>query len=227
MRNYASIPSGFGNMLEDKIKAKYKNQSLFAEKIGVTQATVSRYISGTATPSFNVLQRIAEALDIDLALFNPALHKKQEHHGVLKIPFYYSEVSAGKGISAPGSDHDIIHLDESWFSRQFLVKNSQDLFAVRVKGDSMEPLIQEGDIVIAQKHNSDRTQISSQEIYIVAFNDDFLIKKIQIKSRSIIKLISVNKEYDPLEIDLSEELTSFKIIAKVVGRINIRSFATG
>ncbi|MCL2567107.1 MAG: XRE family transcriptional regulator [Alphaproteobacteria bacterium] len=214
---------GFGEILEQAIKKKYKNQIEFANAIGVTQATVSRYISETATPSFHILHKMSKVLDIDL----PLLYNKSNttipptDNSMVKIPFFYSEVSAGKGLSSLDESPDYLSFDSNWLKNEFMVKNFEDIFSLKVKGDSMEPLIQEGDIVFARKFDNAQNY---QGIYIVCYNSDYLIKKIQFKQKDLVKLISQNPEYDPIEIDLSSESTSFDIVAKVIGRINLKSF---
>ena len=39
----------------------------------------------------------------------------KEKQGIVKIPFYYSEVSAGRGLSSMDSSYDYMFLDENWF----------------------------------------------------------------------------------------------------------------
>jgi SOS-response transcriptional repressor LexA len=215
---------GFGKILEEAIKKKFKNQIDFANVIGVTQATVSRYISETASPSFHILHKMSIALDLDLPLLG-----KPNNIGVVannlndmaKIPFFYSEVSAGLGLASLDQSFDFLHFDANWIKNEFMIKDLKDIFSLKVKGDSMEPIIQEGDIVFAKKFNN---ASSYQGIYIVCYNNDYLIKKIQFKQKNLVKLISQNPEYDPIEINLQDEDISFSIVAKVIGRINLKSF---
>lgn len=215
---------GFGKILEGAIKKKFKNQIDFANAIGVTQATVSRYISETASPSFHILHKMSSVLDLDLPLMKN--HEKSEHNSNLsnnmtKIPFFYSEVSAGLGLASLEQSFDFLYFDANWLKNEFLIKDFKDIFTLKVKGDSMEPIIQEGDIVFAKKFDN---STSYQGIYIVCYNNDYLIKKIQFKQKNLVKLISQNPEYDPIEIDLQDENVSFSIVAKVIGRINLKSF---
>jgi phage repressor protein C with HTH and peptisase S24 domain len=214
------INSKVRGLIEDGMKKKFNNQVEFAKYLGVTQATVSRYLSGNTLPSLSTLKKMANVLGIDLGLINDNYISK-EKQGIVKIPFYYSEVSAGRGLSSMDSSYDYMFLDENWFKNQFLLKNMENIFTLKVRGDSMEPIISEGDIVIAQVH-TDTSNL--QGVYIVSFNDDFLIKKVQFKSRYLVKLISNNPDYDPIEIDLQNPEVNFKIVAKVLGRINIKSF---
>ena len=215
---------GFGKILEEAIKKKFKNQIDFANAIGVTQATVSRYISETASPSFHILHKMSMILDLDLPLSQKNENTKVTSSNpseMAKIPFFYSEVSAGLGIASLDQSFDYLHFDANWLKNEFLIKDLKDLFTLKVKGDSMEPIIQEGDIVFAKKFDN---SASYQGIYIVCYNNDYLIKKIQFKQKNLVKLISQNPEYDPIEIDLQDEDISFSIVAKIIGRINLKSF---
>ena len=118
---------------------------------------------------------------------------------------------------------EILHFESSWFQNQFLLKNLDNIFCVKVKGDSMEPIISEDDILIAQECLESS---NFQGIYIVNYNDDFLVKKIQFKSNLEIKLISSNPDYDPININLDKDSQSFRIIARVVGKISTQSFSS-
>ncbi|MFL1780775.1 Helix-turn-helix transcriptional regulator [Candidatus Hepatincolaceae symbiont of Richtersius coronifer] len=220
-QNTTNGNNNFGQLLELEVKKKFKNQLEFAKQINVTQATVSRYISGQALPSFQVLKKISAILGIDLALINPSEFDKPQNTNIMRIPFFYSEVSAGQGLATLDSSHEYLNFDETWLKNQFIINNTNDVFAVKVKGDSMEPVIQEGDIVFAQKSYND---ITTQGVYIVCYNDDYFIKKIQFKSKNVLKLISSNPDYDPIEVNLEDSRTIFRLIAKVIGRINLKSF---
>jgi repressor LexA len=213
--------NSFGERLETAIKKQFKNQSAFAEKIGVTQATVSRYITGNALPSFHILRKMSDILKIDFGILTYGSSAKPAQEGIVSVPFFYSEVSAGRGLESISEARDTLYFDESFLKNQFLIKNVQDMFALRVKGDSMEPIISEGDIVFAQPHNQ---ETSSQGIYIVCYNSEYFIKKIQFKSRESVKLISANREYDPIDVDLKDDTTVFAVLAKVVGRISVKNF---
>ncbi len=214
----------FGKILEEAIKKKFKNQLDFANALGVTQATISRYISETASPSFHILQKMSLVLDLDMPLL-----KKTDTPSIIsntsinmaKIPFFYSEVSAGRALASLEQSFEFLQFDANWLKNEFMLKDLKDIFTLKVKGDSMEPLIQEGDLVFAKKFNNSS---SYQGIYIVCYNNDYLIKKIQFKQKNLVKLISQNPEYDPIEISLQDEDVSFSIIAKVIGRINLKSF---
>ena len=68
-----------------------------------------------------------------------------------------------------------------------------EFFGLQIKGDSMEPRITEGDIVIVRKQET----VDNGDIAVVLINgDDATVKKFY-KSDAGIKLVSTNPKYDP------------------------------
>ena len=59
----------FSNMLKMKLQSKFITQSEFAQKIGVTQGTLSNYLNKKSIPSADVLFRIAEVLEMPVDAF--------------------------------------------------------------------------------------------------------------------------------------------------------------
>lgn len=69
-------------------------------------------------------------------------------------------------------------------------------FIVKAKGDSMEPLIKEGDLVIAQKKND----ASNGEIVVCVYGETVLIKKF-FRQKKTITLNSLNNKIEPIIVD--------------------------
>ena len=57
------------NRIEMQLRLKKMNQKDLAEKLGVTEVTVSRWLSGERDPSIETLNRIAEALGTTTSYF--------------------------------------------------------------------------------------------------------------------------------------------------------------
>ena len=73
---------------------------------------------------------------------------------------------------------------------------SIDAFIVEAKGNSMEPKIFDGDIIIARKQNT----ANHGDIVVCSLNEKVLIKKI-VRVNDIISLISLNQElYHPIRV---------------------------
>jgi hypothetical protein len=95
-----------------------------------------------------------------------------------------------------------------------------DFVAFPINGNSMEPVIFSGDMVICKK--IDGVDIRDNEIYAVKHSGSLWIKYVQRiynskRTRiSKLKLISANNlEHDPFEIDVDEHTQLFKVIKKI------------
>jgi repressor LexA len=80
-------------------------------------------------------------------------------------------------------------------------------FALYIKGDSMEPLINNGQLVYVQKHED----AENGDIVIAYHNGDVTCKKLY-KHNSTVELRSLNVKYAPIIISKGE----FKLIGKVL-----------
>ena len=89
------------------------------------------------------------------------------------------------------------------------IPNPEEYFALKVTGNSMQPILYNDDIVIVHSQND----IESGQIGIILINgNEATVKKI-IKHNDFIELISFNSYYPPKKITKDIE---FKIIGKVV-----------
>lgn len=88
-----------------------------------------------------------------------------------------------------------------------------EFFGLQIKGDSMEPRITDGDVVIVRKQET----VENGEIAVVLINgDDATVKKFY-KTDAGIKLVSTNPTYDPFFFTPDEVNTlPVSVIGKVV-----------
>ena len=86
-------------------------------------------------------------------------------------------------------------------------------FALKIKGDSMEPRIYDGDVVIVRQQND----AENGDIVIAMVNGDDAVCKRLKKYAGGIALISLNSKYEPMmfsEKDISDK--PVKILGKVI-----------
>jgi repressor LexA len=107
-----------------------------------------------------------------------------------------------------GSILDGNPIDRIPIATKILGFSSADAFLVRARGDSMEPKIKQGDLVIVDKNSTPE----NGNIVVCVNDGEVLIKKIQRNGKKII-LTSTNPSYDPF---LATE-KSFKIEGVVRG----------
>lgn len=116
------------------------------------------------------------------------------------IRLFNLPVSAGPGQFLDGDEYEELTLEDSY---------SSDIdFAVHVRGDSMQPKFQDGQVIYIHKQET----LENGEIGIFLLDGNAYVKKLQ-KKKNGIALISLNKKYDPIPV---KEFSDLKIFGKVV-----------
>ncbi|AOO74023.1 helix-turn-helix domain-containing protein [Ligilactobacillus salivarius] len=113
-------------------------------------------------------------------------------------------VSAGTGEWLDDEQHE-----------EITVNNEPPMhdFALRVNGDSMIPLFSDGQIIYVNKID-DLDMVRNEQIVIAELNGDAYVKKIIFdNNRQSCQLISLNKDYQPINVTENDE---FKVVGLVV-----------
>ncbi|WP_346691567.1 S24 family peptidase [Limosilactobacillus vaginalis] len=107
------------------------------------------------------------------------------------IVYIYGAVSAGTG--------EYIPQDEDKPEKAIVegVVPDHD-FAVRVNGDSMEPIFTNQQIIYVNK--TDKSDVRNNQFIIAELNGEFFVKKLHMDNDGDIKLISLNKKYSDIVI---------------------------
>ena len=103
---------------------------------------------------------------------------------------------------------------QDWKPEEILVDNAPDVYdyALKVNGDSMEPLFADGQIIFVIKVTSENLFDLSNRIVIADFNGDAYVKKLVITHEEL-RLVSLNKEYED---KIVTEDDDFKVTGIVV-----------
>lgn len=108
-----------------------------------------------------------------------------------QIPLYTQTATAGRGSFLDSTDADLVELD---------APEDAD-FAIRISGDSMEPLIRNGQIVYVRKQQ----ELRSGEIGIFIYNNESYCKLWENRDGAC-KLVSINPAYRPMVLTPSASL---------------------
>ena len=128
----------------------------------------------------------------------------------------YTTVEAFAGSTIGGDSFDVEEVDT--FSLPGL--SGDDLVCFPIKGNSMEPVIENGDLVICEVVN-DPTRIKENEIYAIKSNGSLWVKYIQkiTNNRGKIiglRLISANHlEHDPFEEEINDGTRIYKVVRRI------------
>ena len=179
-------------------------QSDLAKILDVSESTVGKWILMKSIPRMGIIQKLSDYFNVPKSYFleeSPPRHAKGVRSPVL------GRVAAGIPIEA------IEDIDEWEEIPEAMAKNGE-YFALRIKGESMSPKLQPGDIVIVKKQND----VDTGDTAIVLVNgNDATVKQIK-KTEAGIMLVGLNLEvYQPHFYSNKEiEELPVKIIGKVI-----------
>lgn len=193
----------------NRIKLRRKELGLtlqqLGDKIGVEASTVRKWENNIIQNiKTDKISKIASALGVTINYIIDDSRSDQSNKAI-KIPIL-GTVIAGIPISAI---EEII----GWEEISPKLASQGEYFALKIKGDSMSPTMDENDIVIVKKQNN----ISSGDIAIVCINGDEATCKKIIKHKDGISLVSLNSKYEPMYYDKNDIADKpIHIIGKVV-----------
>lgn len=123
------------------------------------------------------------------------------------VPQVAGAISAGGGL-LPDDGVDLrVAFRRDWIARK---GRSQNISLIKVQGDSMEPTLLSGDLVMI---DHGRSFIASQGgIYAIAIDDEIMIKRVQPVFPDKILVISDNKQYPAQEIAAENVRVNGKVI---------------
>ena len=197
----------FWNRIKAKLAEKGKTQEWLCKETGMDLQSMRNRIYKSRFPSIEEALRILSVFGTTAEEFfgisNEGL-KSTISEDVMLIPVVEQTFSAGHGQFVPDSDTvtDYIAVPKE------LRKYGDKFAASRVKGDSMEPTLFSGDIIICDMNGYD----GEDGIYTIIYKGKGFVKRLQRTSEGV-KIISDNKYYDPMF--ESSETEDFRVIGKV------------
>lgn len=172
-------------------------QAELAEKLGVSQSSISHWINGNKYPRIDTIEKIAELFNVRKSDITDEPHMAV---GSSPIPLL-GTIAAGQPILAEQNIEDYFNLD----------KKIKADFCLRIKGDSMINVnILDGDIVFIRKQE----ELEDGEIGAVLVDDSATLKRFYRENGSVI-LQAENPIYKPLVISKGDVRILGKMVASL------------
>lgn len=174
-----------GDNIQYYMDLKHIERRELAKALSVPYSSLTDWINGNTYPRIDKIQKMADFFHVDKSdLVEPRnARKKTESY---RIPVL-GRVAAGIPLKMV---EDVIDWEEI---NEELAKKG-DIFALRINGDSMQPRILDGDVVIIHQ----QSDAESGDIVIATVNgDDATCKRLR-KYREGIELIPLNPAYPPI-----------------------------
>ncbi len=114
-------------------------------------------------------------------------------------------IAAGQPLLATENIEDTLALPRAWVQ-------GEEVFLLRVSGESMAPLLLPGDLVMVRV----QPRVARGEIAVVLVNDEATLKRVYEEAGGLV-LRGDNPEYAPLRFSPEEAAEMVQILGKVVG----------
>ena len=194
-------------MIGDNIRYLRKksgySQEWLAEKLNIKQASVSNWESGKTIPDTKYLIKLASLFSVTLdELLTDTKRRELDSISIIRnaVPIV-GEIACGKPILA----------SENIEGYADLPNGVRADFALRCKGDSMQPTIIEGDLVLIRQ----QPEVENGQIAAVSINNEATLKHVY-KQKHGLLLISENAAHPPIYATADSD-TEVKIYGLAVG----------
>ncbi len=203
-----------GDRIRDAREASGLLQAALARKLHVTPRTIQRWEKGEQIPDADKILKIAHLAHIqsqwlltgDGAMYAPEGdiddHRAEvnlRRVGLVKVPLL---------ASVPGGQPALIfHPD--FVERYVVIDDVKDPSAIGlvVRGQSMAPKLEEGDIIIVSPKRESR----NGDICVVRVGDEDTVKRIKFEDQ-FIHLIPLNRDFEPMVVHRKDVSFIWKVV---------------
>lgn len=200
----------FANRLQKALDNLNMKQVDLVEKTGLDKTLINKYLAGIMKAKQDKLSILSNALNVNevwLMGYDVPMEKN------IKLDKFGNPVVTLNVLGTVKAGYDgIIQeeiIDKIEVSQEFINSNKEYL-ALKIKGDSMFPVLFEDDIVLVQKQEN----FDNGDIVVVLINGDEATVKKAKKTDTSILLQPLNNNYEPL-IFSKEDIE--KIPIKIIG----------
>lgn len=195
----------------------------FSRRAGISNTALRSYLTGSI-PGMDKVVKIAAAAEVNVLWLMTGEGAPHPHPASASpdpdlpsyIPFVDVAVSAGPGMLARDAEvEDAIAFHPQWL-RGKINCNPSDLSLVTVRGDSMYPTLQDGDLLLVDRQVAE----PRDGIYVFQMEGELLVKRLQRLPGGLFSVISDNPKFSPFSVNPSDPGLDFAIIGRYRGRLS-------
>lgn len=196
-----------GSRLKELRKENKVTQSALAEELGVTQQAVGKWETGRSSPDPDTLLRLAEYFGVST---DSLLGREGARLGQV-MPYVPASETQIPVVGSVRAGYGALAFEDSFGTESANVRDPENYFYLLVKGSSMEPRIQDGDLALVHR----QPVLDDGDLGVVVYGEgEGTLKKFFRKGNAIV-LQPFNSDYDTLILS-GEELDHLYIAGKVV-----------
>ena len=201
--------------------AKVGGQIALAEMAEVSRGAMTNYVSGKTSPQLETLERISKAAGVSAEWLAFGSSDDSPSGGsaaattasLVALPRYDIQASAGSGSLALNEDvRDFMSVSREWLSR-YVPPNAR-IGVIETRGDSMEPTIRDGDILMVT-HDIDDDDVAGGGIFVISVEGHLMVKRLHKRLNGDMQIISDNERYEKETIAAAELAHKLVVHARV------------
>ena len=196
----------FWERLEDALNQKQITPTELSRILGVAPSVVNAWKIRESIPRADIAVKTAEVLDtsVEYLITGNSVELNSTRKTFL-VPILNQELSAGHGDLLPEEDviEGLLSLP-IWLRKKY----GNNLGALHVHGDSMQPTLNDGDMVVCDSLGWDK----SDGIFAIRLNGNGYVKRLQVVSGKVL-IKSDNPNYETITEPLDSN--SINVIGKV------------
>lgn len=174
-------------LLEVAVK-KYGSRAALSRESGISEANLSNWLLRKKSPTLSEISKAIDLLECSILL-------PEEMPDYVEVPKYSARAGAGSSLI---TEKDV----EGYyaFRRQFMARmriSEKGAALLDVLGDSMSPLLKNGDTILVDQSKTDPMD---GQIFLIGLGDELLVKRLHRHAHGWM-LVSVNPEYPPVTLD--------------------------
>ncbi|WP_118811435.1 XRE family transcriptional regulator [Haemophilus haemolyticus] len=193
-----------------ELSKKRLSQQWLAEQVGVSQQAIAKVVNGDTKSPKNIVE-IATALGVDVNWLKTGEGEPNSDYirvvsmyepkveNTIRVEILDIEASAGNGSFLTRTEQGLLaqEFDLDFFRRQFGRTDAKNLKIIAVKGDSMAPTLESGDLLYVDVSEN---YFSADGLYVFTFDDHTFIKRLQKRGREMWAISDNKEEYKEWEI---------------------------
>ena len=181
-----------GKRIAELRRERGYNQEELAEMAMINRVTLARYETGTIEPGAFAISRIADALGVSTDEILCRVEKLPPFIPLVKtsVPVI-GEIACGQPITAQQNAEGYAELPDG----------VQADFALRCRGDSMEPTFEQNDLVLIRQ----QPEVMNGQIAAIGINGEATLKRVY-KQDNGVTCVSDNPAYPPMFFPAGEGL---------------------
>ncbi|HDL5235640.1 TPA: helix-turn-helix transcriptional regulator [Mannheimia haemolytica] len=181
--------SDLSSRLSDLLAQKNLSMNEFAKMVGVTQPAIAKIVNGETRSPKNIVE-IADALDVDVnwlktgkgeapnfANFEEKSTASEDKESI-RVSLLNAEAVAGYGVEASHVVEEVSAVEYTLdhFRQLFHSTNAQNIRLINVKGDSMYPTLESGDLIFVDVSIN---HYDGDGVYVFTFDGTLFVKRLQ------------------------------------------------